>query len=62
MLVPLLRRVSGIDRWVELDTEDFHNKDYVQIESTELPYVFRTTLDSIPVKYLTFVSKSPRWG
>ena len=45
---PLLRRVSGIDRWVELDTEDFHNKDYVQIESTELPNVFRTTLDSIP--------------
>jgi hypothetical protein len=48
MLVPLLRRVPGIDRLVELDTEDFHNKDYVQIESTELPYVFRTTLDSIP--------------
>jgi hypothetical protein len=42
--------VSGIDRLVELDLEDFQNADYVQIESTELPYVFRTTLDSIPCK------------
>jgi hypothetical protein len=48
MLVPLLRRVSGIDRLAELDKEDFQHNDYVQIESTELPYVFRTTLDSIP--------------
>jgi hypothetical protein len=50
VLVPLLRSVSGIDRLVELDLEDFQNADYVQIESTELPYVFRTTLDSIPCK------------
>jgi hypothetical protein len=62
MLVPLLRRVSGIDRWVELDTEDLHNKDYVQIESTELPYSFAQLWIPSPVKYLTFVSKSPRWG
>ena len=33
--------------WLSL-IRDFHNKDYVQIESTELPYLFRTTLDSIP--------------
>ena len=50
VLVALLRRVSGIDRLVELDMEYFQSKDYVQIESTELPYVFRTTLDSIPCK------------
>jgi hypothetical protein len=48
VLVPLLTSVSGIDRLVELDTENFQNTHYVQMESTELPYVFRTTLDSIP--------------
>ena len=48
MLMPLLGRVSGIDELFELDTGDFQNKDSVEIESTELPYAFRTTLDSIP--------------
>jgi hypothetical protein len=47
-LIPLFRTVDGIDHLVELDQSGIEAKDYVQIESTELPYVFRTTLDTVP--------------
>lgn len=47
-LVPLLRTVHGVDCVVELDRTDLRLEDYIEIESTELPHVFRTTLDSIP--------------
>src|ERR1700722_3616375 len=47
-LIPLFRTVHGIDRLIELDHSDPQVTNYVEIESTELPYVFRTTLDTIP--------------
>jgi hypothetical protein len=47
-LLPLLKTVSGVDQVVELDSGQSQNESWVEIESTELPYVFRTTLDSIP--------------
>jgi hypothetical protein len=47
-LIPLFRTVHGIDRLIELDQSDPQLTNYVEIESTELPYVFRTTLDTIP--------------
>jgi hypothetical protein len=47
-LIPLFRTVPGIDRLIELDQSDPQVTNYVEIESTELPYVFRTTLDAIP--------------
>jgi Glycosyltransferase family 9 (heptosyltransferase) len=47
-LIPLFRTVHGIDRLIELDQSDPQVTNYVEIESTELPYVFRTTLDTIP--------------
>jgi glycosyl transferase family 9 (putative heptosyltransferase) len=47
-LIPLFRTVHGIDRLMELDQSDPPVTNYVEIESTELPYVFRTTLDTIP--------------
>ena len=49
-LIPLLRTVDGVDRVVELDRTNLSVQDYIEIESTELPYVFRTTLDTIPCK------------
>jgi hypothetical protein len=53
-LTPLFRTVAGIDRLVGLDSGYRDKRDSVEIESTELPYLFRTTLDSIPcaVPYL----------
>jgi hypothetical protein len=47
-LIPLFRTVQGIDRLTELDQPHVEEEDKVEIESTELPYVFRTTLDTIP--------------
>lgn len=47
-LISLFRTVHGIDRFIELDQPDPRAEDYVEIESTELPYVFRTTLNTIP--------------
>ena len=47
-LVPLFRTVPGIDRLIQLDRADLTVDGGVEIESTELPYVFRTTLDTIP--------------
>lgn len=54
-LIPLFRTVHGIDRLIELDQSDPQVTNYVEIESTELPYVFRTTLDTIPhtIPYLS---------
>jgi hypothetical protein len=53
-LIPLFRTISSIDRLLVLDSDCVSGGDYVQIESTELPYLFRTTLASIPcaVPYL----------
>jgi hypothetical protein len=61
-LIPLFRTVSSIDHFVELDADCFPDRDYVEIESTELPYLFRTTLDSIPntVPYLRAHGCPPR--
>jgi hypothetical protein len=47
-LLPLLKTVSGIDKVFGLDSGRLKDRSWVEIESTELPYVFRTTLDSIP--------------
>ena len=47
-LIPLFRTVPDVDRLIELDQSDPQVTNYVEIESTELPYVFRTTLDTIP--------------
>jgi hypothetical protein len=47
-LLDLFEGVSGIDRLFGLDEVDLQNQDYVEVESTELPYLFRTTLESIP--------------
>ena len=40
--------MSGIDRLFGLDEIDLKDQGYVEVESTELPYLFRTTLESIP--------------
>jgi hypothetical protein len=47
-LIPLFRTVRGIDRLIELDRSDLLVTNYVEIESTELPYVFRTIQETIP--------------
>jgi hypothetical protein len=47
-LLTLFEGVSGIDRLFALDEVDLQNDGYVEVESTELPYLFRTTLESIP--------------
>ena len=47
-LIPLLRTVNGVDQLIELH-DGAPNVEYdVDLEITELPYVFRTTLASIP--------------
>lgn len=54
-LIPLLESVQGIDRLLPLH-EGAPEADYdVDVEVMELPYVFRTTLETIPadVPYLT---------
>jgi hypothetical protein len=54
ILIPLFETVPGIDCLLILDADRSYRRDCVEIESTELPYVFRTTLNSIPsaVPYL----------
>jgi hypothetical protein len=47
-LLALFEDISGIDRLCGLDEVDLQDEDYVEVESTELPYLFRTTLESIP--------------
>jgi len=61
-LLPLFQTIHGIDRLIELDHNDTETKDYVEIESTELPYVFRTTLDTIPctIPYLDTPQEFPQ--
>lgn len=49
-LIPLLRGVSGIDRMLPLH-EGGPDVEYdVDVELGELPYVFRTTIESIPAE------------
>ena len=61
-LIPLLRTMPAIDRLLELDHEGSGWSFDVEVEVTELPYVFRTTLDSIPadVPYFTIKPVSIR--
>jgi hypothetical protein len=47
-LLALFEGVSGIDRLFGLDEVELQKEGYVEVESTELPYLFRTTLESIP--------------
>ena len=47
-LIPLLRTVNGIDRLLPLHDGSPDVEYDVDVEVTELPYVFRTTLASIP--------------
>jgi hypothetical protein len=60
-LCRLFSGFSGIDRLAELDESRCLDPSFVQVESTELPYVFRSTLASIPaeVPYLV-VGRSGR--
>ena len=68
-LLPLLQSASGIDRLLPLH-DGTPDVDYdVDVEVMELPYVFRTTLASVPrdVPYLsatprTLTSSRPRVG
>src|SRR5918994_3790760 len=59
-LIPLLRGVGGIDRFIPLH-DGAVGVDYdVDVEIMELPYIFRTTADTVPadVPYLQ-VSPAP---
>jgi hypothetical protein len=58
-LLPLLKTVAGIDKVFELGSGESKKESCVEIESTELPYVFRTTLDSIP-SGIPYISVSKR--
>jgi hypothetical protein len=60
-LIPLFRTVHGIDRLMELDQSDPPVTNCVEIESTELPYVFRTTLDTIP-RTIPYFDLPGAWG
>ena len=57
VLFPILTRAMGIDRFLPLRDEKpliAEQLDVVEIEATELPFAFRTTLETIPnqVPYL----------
>ena len=47
-LIPLLRTVNGVDQLIELHDGAPDVEYDLDLEITELPYVFRTTLDTIP--------------
>src|SRR5687768_7167410 len=47
-LIPLLRTVAGIDQLLPLHNGVPDAEYDVDLEITELPYVFRTTIDNIP--------------
>ena len=49
-LIPLLRSVRGIDRLVPLHDGEPEVEYDVDIELNELPYVFRTTLMTVPAE------------
>jgi hypothetical protein len=53
-LIPLLRTVNGVDQLIELHDGAPDVEYDVDVEIAELPYVFRTTLETIPadVPYL----------
>jgi hypothetical protein len=53
-LIPLLRGVAGIDRLIPLCDGGVGVEYEVDVEIMELPYIFRTTVDTIPadVPYL----------
>ncbi len=58
-LLPLLASVQGIDRLLPLD-DDAPGVDYdVDVEVMELPFVFRTTLETIP-RHVPYVWAPPR--
>ena len=53
-LIPLLRSIAGVDQWLPLH-DGLPDVEYdVDVELNELPYVFRTTIETIPadVPYL----------
>ena len=54
-LIPLLGTVAGIDRLVPLHDGEIEGSFDVDLEIMELPYLFRTTLTTIPadVPYVT---------
>jgi hypothetical protein len=49
-LIPLLRSVEGIDRMLPLHDGTPEVEYDVDLELSELPYLFRTTLESIPAQ------------
>jgi hypothetical protein len=49
-LVPLLRTARGIDRLIPLHDGEPEVERDVEIESMELPHLFRTTLQTIPAE------------
>src|SRR5215213_5042889 len=49
-LIPLLRSVEGIDRMLPLHDGAPEVEYDVDVELSELPYLFRTTLESIPAQ------------
>jgi hypothetical protein len=59
-LLTLFEGVSGIDRLFELDEVDLQNEGCVEVESTELPYLFRTTLESIP-RDIPYIRTKRNW-
>jgi hypothetical protein len=59
-LIPLLKTISAIDRIVALDCDADPPRYDVEVEVTELPYIFRTTLDDIPSQIPYFdVARAP---
>src|ERR1043166_4059592 len=49
-LIPLLRDVEGIDRMLPLHDGSPDVEYDVDLELSELPYIFRTSLESIPAR------------
>jgi hypothetical protein len=69
-LLPVLRGVRGVDRWLPLHDGEVGIEFDLDVELMELPYIFRTTVESIPadVPYLDVTpaplppSTAPRVG
>jgi hypothetical protein len=49
-LIGLLRNMRGIDRLLRLEADDREAKYDIDLEVMELPYAFRTTVDTIPAE------------
>ena len=59
-LIPLLRSMPAIDRVIALDQDPDPRECDLEVEVTELPHVFRTTLRTIPSRIPYFcVSPAP---